>query len=314
MVCFAGRCFIWCHFGIFVCPVWYPEFCLPFCAVTLCWWVAVGVALMFDFCFLAPWWSCCRPSWVPLASQAAGFALIWLPWQGTRGSWLPCTQLCQVAVPYWFERRCFWLNCWSPLACGAPWVAGRALPQSDSCVAGPLPQLCPAVVTSDFGLGLGLSLVCLGFSILYYGTVLLGAHMADFTEGGEWLLKNVTIFFYGEIIISLKINIDTKQPTCMYQLRFRRCPHDICSGLSIVELGELGKKIKLKSYLLAKFTKCFRQVQQVKSWTKITRTSDDPTLINTSWLYTINIQTLWNISLTVKKKLSKGENDSNRMG
>ena len=34
--------------------------------------------------------------------------------------------------------------------------------------------------------------------------------MADFTQGGEWL------FFYGETNISLKINIDSKQPTCMY--------------------------------------------------------------------------------------------------
>ena len=29
-------------------------------------------------------------------------------------------------------------------------------------------------------------------------------------------------------------------------------------------LGELGHKIELHFYLLAKFTKCFRQVQQVK--------------------------------------------------
>ena len=42
--------------------------------------------------------------------------------------------------------------------------------------------------------------------------------MEDFTQGGEWLLKNVTTFFYGETNISLKINIDGKQPTCRYQL------------------------------------------------------------------------------------------------
>ena len=35
--------------------------------------------------------------------------------------------------------------------------------------------------------------------------------MADFTQGGEWLFKNVTIFFYGETNISLKINIDSRQ-------------------------------------------------------------------------------------------------------
>ena len=52
-------------------------------------------------------------------------------------------------------------------------------------------------------------------------------HMGDFTQGGEWLLKNVTIFFYGDANSSLKINIDSKQPTCMYQLRFSRGPHDL---------------------------------------------------------------------------------------
>ena len=61
-------------------------------------------------------------------------------------------------------------------------------------------------------------------------------HMGDFTRGGEWLLKNVTFFFYGETNISLKINIDTKQPTCMYKLRFSRGPHNFCLGLSLVEL------------------------------------------------------------------------------
>ena len=52
-------------------------------------------------------------------------------------------------------------------------------------------------------------------------------HMGDFTQGGEWLFKNVIIFLYGETNISLKINIDTKQPTFMYQLRFSRGPHDL---------------------------------------------------------------------------------------
>ena len=49
-------------------------------------------------------------------------------------------------------------------------------------------------------------------------------------------LKMSQFFFYGETNISLKINIDTKQPTCMYQLRFSRGPHDLFWGLSIVKL------------------------------------------------------------------------------
>ena len=43
-----------------------------------------------------------------------------------------------------------------------------------------------------------------------------------FHPGGEWLLKNVSIFFYGDTNISLKIKTDSKQPTCIYQLRFSR--------------------------------------------------------------------------------------------
>ena len=35
-------------------------------------------------------------------------------------------------------------------------------------------------------------------------------HMGDFTWGGEWLLTNITIFYYGETNNSLKINMDTK--------------------------------------------------------------------------------------------------------
>ena len=52
-------------------------------------------------------------------------------------------------------------------------------------------------------------------------------HMSDFTQGREWLLKNVTSFFYGETSISVKINIDSKQPTFIYQLRFSRVPNDL---------------------------------------------------------------------------------------
>ena len=38
-------------------------------------------------------------------------------------------------------------------------------------------------------------------------------------------------------------------------------------------------------------------------------TSDDPSLINTSWLYTFNIRILWNIGLTVEKNCPRGEDD-----
>ena len=46
--------------------------------------------------------------------------------------------------------------------------------------------------------------------------------MGDFTQGGEWLLKNGTISFYGKIYTSLNISIDGSRPTCMYQLRVSR--------------------------------------------------------------------------------------------
>ena len=48
-------------------------------------------------------------------------------------------------------------------------------------------------------------------------------------------IKNA-IFFYGETNIALKINIDGKQPTCMYQLRFCRGPYDFFLGLLLVEI------------------------------------------------------------------------------
>ena len=43
-------------------------------------------------------------------------------------------------------------------------------------------------------------------------------------------------FFYGLTNISLKINIDIKQPTCMYQCKFSRGLHDLFLGLSLVYL------------------------------------------------------------------------------
>ena len=48
--------------------------------------------------------------------------------------------------------------------------------------------------------------------------------------------KNGAIFFYGEIYISLNISIDGLQPTCRYQLRVNRGPHDFSLGLALVEL------------------------------------------------------------------------------
>ena len=60
------------------------------------------------------------------------------------------------------------------------------------------------------------------------------AHKANITQGGEWLLKNVIIFFYDETNILLKINIDSKQPICMYQLRFSRGPHDLFFGFFLL--------------------------------------------------------------------------------
>ena len=61
-------------------------------------------------------------------------------------------------------------------------------------------------------------------------------HMGDFTQGGEWLLKNGTIFFYGKIYTSLNISIDGLQPTCRYQLRVSSRPHNFSLGHALVEL------------------------------------------------------------------------------
>ena len=59
--------------------------------------------------------------------------------------------------------------------------------------------------------------------------------MSDFTQGGEWLFKKWTIFFFGKTYISLKIYIYSKQPTCMYQLGLSRGPHNFFL-LSLVKL------------------------------------------------------------------------------
>ena len=60
--------------------------------------------------------------------------------------------------------------------------------------------------------------------------------MAVFTQGGEWLLKNGAIYFYGDNHISLNICIDGLQLTCKYQSGVNRGPHDFSLGLALVEL------------------------------------------------------------------------------
>ena len=50
----------------------------------------------------------------------------------------------------------------------------------------------------------------------------------------------------------------------MYQLRVSRGPNDLFLRLSLKHLVNLAKKIEMRLHLLAKFTECFRQVQQVK--------------------------------------------------
>ena len=83
-------------------------------------------------------------------------------------------------------------------------------------------------------------------------------HMGDFTLGGEWLLKNVPIFFYGKIQTSINISIDGLLPTCRYQLRVSRGPHKTILGHALVELDELGqiRQIRWKNnfFLCSDFT------------------------------------------------------------
>ena len=62
------------------------------------------------------------------------------------------------------------------------------------------------------------------------------AIMGDFTLGGEGLLKNVPLFFHGKIQTSINIKMDGLQPTCRYQLRVTRGPHDTILGYALVEL------------------------------------------------------------------------------
>ena len=61
-------------------------------------------------------------------------------------------------------------------------------------------------------------------------------YMGDFPRGGEWLLKNVPIFFYGKIQTSINTSFDGLQPTCRYQLRVNIGPHHTNLGHAFVEL------------------------------------------------------------------------------
>ena len=70
------------------------------------------------------------------------------------------------------------------------------------------------------------------------------------STGVEKTLKKCHNFFYGETNISLKINIDTKQPTCIYQLRFSRDPHDLFNRPSVA-----GAVLKSASSLIHSLSK-----------------------------------------------------------
>ena len=48
--------------------------------------------------------------------------------------------------------------------------------------------------------------------------------------------KNVPIFFYGKIQTSINISIEGLQPTCRYQLRVSKGPHNTILGQALVEL------------------------------------------------------------------------------
>ena len=49
-------------------------------------------------------------------------------------------------------------------------------------------------------------------------------------------LKNGEFFFYGEIHISINIDIDGLLHNCMYQLRVKSGPHNFSLGLAPGEL------------------------------------------------------------------------------
>ena len=49
-------------------------------------------------------------------------------------------------------------------------------------------------------------------------------------------IKKWDNILHGETNISLKLNIESKQATCMNKLRLSRGPHDFSLGLSLVEL------------------------------------------------------------------------------
>ena len=67
-----------------------------------------------------------------------------------------------------------------------------------------------------------------------------------FHPGRKRLLKNVTISFYGKIVTSQNKSIDGLQPTCRYQLRVSRDPHNFSLGHALSKmLGEFGRIIEM---------------------------------------------------------------------
>ena len=60
------------------------------------------------------------------------------------------------------------------------------------------------------------NLVCVLWAKNLHHEALSNVHMGDFTQGGEWLLKNVPIFSYVKIQTSINISIYGLQPACSY--------------------------------------------------------------------------------------------------
>ena len=79
--------------------------------------------------------------------------------------------------------------------------------------------------------------------------------------------KEWDIFFYCETSCSLNIG------KVLSMISFYVSFHLLSLSKA---LGELGQKIEIHLHWLAKFTKCFRQVQKEKVFKKIMTTSAEP--------------------------------------
>ena len=86
--------------------------------------------------------------------------------------------------------------------------------------------------------------------------------------GRRMIRRKVSFFIYGKVYTSLNISIDGLQSICRYQLRVSRGPHIFCLGLALIELVKHTWWTFTHFYYLAKFTKRFRQVQQVQALNK----------------------------------------------